>query len=159
MIAIYPDKLELFLSDYPDYIPYPYTQYDQLKTYRRYYTEDNQIIKIIEIYDIFDTKYYSVKLNNSLQAVLPHPVTDIIYELVPLYNKNLSSINIINSDTWFTGAEIKYWFFLNRDSKIIQHFEKYIRYNSMSSLNDISLYRVLYNYDTKSGKIVSKEKE
>jgi len=145
---IYPEKLELFLSDYPDYIPYPYTKYDQLKLYRRYYTEDDQIIKILEIYDILDTTYYYMKINNSLQAVIPYPVNDIKYELIPLYNEELPNEKIINSDQWYTGAEIKYWFFINKidlNSTKYSDLKPYLYINGNCELNDINMYKILYN--------------
>ena len=48
-----------------------------------------------------------------MQAVLSYPVKDILYELVPDHN-NIKNRYIINDDEWYTGAELKYWFFINK---------------------------------------------
>ena len=75
------------------------------------------------------------------------PVNDIIYELVPLYNYNLLHTHIINSNEWYTGAEIKYWFVINGNQldNAYKEFYKYFSANSKVRLFDSKKYLVEYN--------------
>jgi len=156
---IYPENLGSFLVEYPEYIPYQFSkiQNNCLKLYRRYYSYEGNIFKVLEIFNIFNTKYYNIKINNSLQAVISCPVYDILYELVPDH-KNMINRNIINDDNWYTGAEIKYWFFIHNKNieQDYPDFKQYLYIDSKSEINDTGLYKVQYNTKYGYGRIISK---
>lgn len=159
---IYPDNLEDFLYKYPEYIPYKFLENDNLKLYRRYYSTNHDIFKVLEIFEYFGTEYYNILINNSMQAVIPYPVKDILYELSPDY-KDIKNKNILNDNSYYTGAEIKYWFFINginfkkHFTDIFTDIEQYIILNGNNELNDFELYEIEYSVKYRCCKIFSKK--
>ena len=156
-MSIYPDNLGDFLFKYPEYIPYKFEEGTELKLYRRYYSSDNDIFKVLKIYQYFGVEYYDIVINNAMQAVLSYPVSNISYELVPDH-KDIKNKNIINDNEWYTGAEIRYWFFVNRINidRRYPEYKQYIYLNGKSEMKDTGLYKVVYNTKFRHGKIYTK---
>jgi hypothetical protein len=145
---IYPAKISSFLNKHPLYVPYKICKpNERLKYYRRYWFEDRQeIIKVLEIYEIDDIEYYFIKIGTSLYGSIPYPVKEATYELVPDTKDLFSKDNIIGDNNYYTGAEIKFWFFLHKE--ILRKYSKdivsFIDPDSKNVLNDNIYYRVEY---------------
>ena len=149
---IYPPKLEEYIRK-NKFIPRKIRKNEHLKMYHRYWLEDyNDIVKVEDIFFTSGVEYYSVKYN-SMNSCISAPVTAIgTYEL--LYNKDcIEKLNLINSDTSYTGAEIKYWFILNnidlKHGAIYAGFWSFLNPNSNNLLIDNKYYFVSYNKSRK----------
>ena len=92
-----------------------------------------------------------------MQAVLSYPVKDILYELVPDRN-NIKNRYIINDDEWYTGAELKYWFFVNKINidRRFPEYKQYIYPEGKCEVKDSGLYKVVYNDKFRKGRIYTK---
>ena len=149
---IYPAKISSFLKKHPVYVPYKICKpNERLKYYRRYWFEDRQeIIKVLEIYEIDGIEYYFIKIGTSLYGSIPYPVKEATYELVPDTKDLFSRDNIIGDNNYYSGAEIKFWFFLHKDvlKKYSRDIVSFIDTNSKNVLNENIYYRVEYYNDT-----------
>ena len=148
---IYPEKLkEYILSEESniDYIPRHIKFNEHLRLYRRYFVTcfGDDCIKVDEIYDVEGVEYYFVKYPNSLYGTISFPLdNNYTYELL-IDKKDIKNIdNIINTKVSYTGAEIKYWFFIHN---IDLSSEKYIGFwsflnpNSKNVISDDKYYFV-----------------
>lgn len=156
---IYPEKLrEYILSEESqiDYIPRHIKFNEHLRLYRRYWVKyfDDECIKVDEIYEIEGVEYYYVKHPNSLYDTITYPLDcNYTYELL-IDKKDIKNIdNIINTKISYTGAEIKYWFFIHN---IDLSSEKYIGFwsflnpNSKNVISDDKYYFVK-SYEQENG--------
>ena len=93
-----------------------------------------------------------------MQAIISYPVSDVLYELTPDY-KDIKNKEIINDNEYYTGAEIKYWFFANNINldKYYTDLRHYIELDGKCKLNDYELYKIIYSMRYKSGRIFSKK--
>lgn len=141
---IYPDKLESFLMRYPEYIPYKINDSSShLLMYRRYWIDDmNEIIKILDVYEINNIEYYFVKISSSFYGIKPYPVEGLSYELIPDKN-NIKRKFIIDDNIYYNGAEIKFWFFTHGiKSGKYKSAMKYLDNTSKYLLEDSEYYKV-----------------
>lgn len=153
---IYPDKLESFLMRYPEYIPYKISNSeDHLLIYRRYWIDDmNEIIKILDVYEIDDIEYYFIKISTSFYGIKPYPVEGLSYELVPDKN-NIKRKFIIGDNGYYTGAEIRFWFFTHGiELGKYKSARKYLDTTSNYLIEDEEFYTVS---KTQNGRIVIKK--
>ena len=145
--SIYPPKLEEYIKS-SRYIPRKIRKNEHLKIYHRYWLNDyNDAAKVDDIFTENHIEYYSIKYNN-MYGCISNPVSVDTYEL--LYNKNeIEKINIINSSKSYTGAEIKYWFWMNNIDISINSkysgFWSFLNQNSSNILIDNKYYFVSYN--------------
>ena len=144
---IYPSTLANFLKKYPKYIPYRNNdpQY-HLKLYRRYWIDSsNEIIKVMDVYDLDGDEYYFVKANTAFFHILPYPVNPT-HELAQDNKKMFMKESILNDDKWYSGAEIKFWFFCNLSKFINSNYSRdlhmYFDMNSRSLIKDDKYYKV-----------------
>lgn len=162
---IYPEKLkEYILSEESmiDYIPRHIKFKEHLRLYRRYWVNyfDDECIKVDQIYEVDGIEYYSVKCTNCLYETITYPLDcNYTYELM-IDKKDIKNIeSIINTNISYTGAEIKYWFFMN---KIDLSSEKYIGFwsflnpNSKNLISDDKYYFVKSVLDTNGNLIKCK---
>lgn len=149
--TIYPKKLVEFLNTSSNnYIPKRINKNDRLKLYRKYWTSFNDLFfKVMNIYDVNGVEYYSVKYKDMLNGEISYPISDDnIYELL-IDRKQLDKINIINDNTAYSGADIKYWFFIHNidlDSPKYKNFAQFIYPNSNSCISDSKYYKLFTNY-------------
>lgn len=129
------------------YIPRRIKENEHLKQYHRYWSTYSQMIcKVLEIYYVKNSEYYTVKMDSCLYGEITYPLPkDYVYELKIDY-KNLDNLWIINnSKLSLSGAEIRYWFFIkNIDFNDPEYgeFWSYLNYNSKSSISDDKFYFV-----------------
>lgn len=119
---IYPVDFEKEIQE-NKFIPRKIRNNEILKVFHRYWIPYYEgICKIMDITDYDNKKYYHIKFGNNMFAVNQHPLNcEGIYEL--LHNRdNIDQKNIINDLNSYTGAEIKFWFTVN---KINFNKEKY----------------------------------
>lgn len=139
MIKIYPEKLELFLMNNTHYLPRQVTSREHLKRYHRYWlTLSEEYIKVKDIYLVKDTEYYTVKYSKSLFGSLSYPVEEIGYELL-IDKINLHNVKeIVNTKTSYSGAQIKYWFFIHREELDHLKYEGFLPFLDPMSESKIS---------------------
>lgn len=151
---IYSDKLEKFLrEENHQYIPRKIKSNENLKIYKRYWDAfSDTYYKIEKIYNVEDVEYYSVKYLDSMFGEISFPVDfDYTYELMVDKN-NLDKIDIINNKISYSGAEIKYWFFINNidlGSEIYNKFWPFIDPNSKSVISDDKYYFIFATLNKK----------
>jgi hypothetical protein len=142
---IYPDKLESFLMRYPEYIPYKIDESDDnhLQIYRRYWVDDmNEIIKVLDVYEINEIEYYFIKISSSFYGIKPYPVEGLSYELIP-DKTNIKRRFIIGDDMYYSGAVIKFWFFTHgMESGKYKSANKYLNLTSKYLIDDNEFYKV-----------------
>lgn len=148
MKNIYPTKLEEFIMKNSQYVPRLMDPDDkQLKLYHRYwFTLAEQYGKVQEVYKIEDIDYYTMKFPESLFGSITFPEEEIIYELL-IDKNNLKNINIINTRISYSGAQIRYWFFLHKDELGYKYkkFWSFIDPNSKSLIIDNKYYFLYAN--------------
>jgi hypothetical protein len=94
-----------------------------------------------------------------MEGVISEPLEKGIYELYT--SSNIENECIINSSRDYTGAEIKYWFVLNRDKlseEVYDSFYKYLiydKYNNME-ISDTEYYNIV-RYKNKSKILLSRK--
>lgn len=112
---IYPKQLEELLEG-TNYIPRKLKLGENLKQYHRYWSSFFDVFfKVMQIYHVEKTEYYSVKFPNLLFGEISFPVDyNYMYELMVDYHNIKDIENIINHSESFTGAEIRYWFYINK---------------------------------------------
>lgn len=142
---IFPKQVNDFILE-NHYIARKMKPGEHLKQYHRYWSSfSNTTFKVMEIYNIDDREYYSIKFPNLLfgEASYPAP-NDYMFELKVDY-KHIESLNIINSKSSLLGSEIRYWFVINNidlNDSIYSGFWSYLDYNSKSSISDDKYYFV-----------------
>jgi hypothetical protein len=108
-----------------------------------------------QIYFVDDIEYYSVKYPKSLFGEFSFPVNKNTCELY-IDKNNISSIsNIINSNISYSGAEIRYWFFIKNidlSSNAYNGFWSFIDPDSKSLISDDKFYFLKAIY--KDGKYI-----
>lgn len=115
MRNLYPEKLEKFILAGNIYIPRKIKQDEHLKLYKRYWlVQDDEYLKVDQVYSVEDQEYYSVKYLNGLYGEISFPLNhNFTYELF-CDKKNVTNMEtILNQRYSFTGAEIKFWFFIH----------------------------------------------
>lgn len=131
------------------YIPRKFRENEKLKLYHKYWVpEFGGTIKVHEIEYINGIPYYFIKFNWNMSANITYPCnyTDM-YELLHNYD-NIEKENIINSSKSYSGAEIKFWFIVNKidfDDPQYRGFWSFLDDNSMSVVADNKYYFVKYN--------------
>lgn len=143
----YPDKLEQFIREEGhEYIPRRLRKSEHLRLFRRYYrTYTNDCIKVYQIYYANNIEYYSVKYIDMMLGEITYPLNeDDTYELMKDKNDIAHKDNIINDDNKYTGAEIRYWFFVgNRlENPMYERFISYILPYSQNSICDNKTYYI-----------------
>lgn len=134
---IYPLELQKEIRN-NNYIPRKCKPKERLKLYHRYWTPTYGIFKVDDINYIRGVEYYYIKFDsNRMSAVISHPITDTIYEMLHDYDK-IETKTIINSNKSFTGAEIKFWFVKNKIDLSDDKFNGFISFLSINSKNIIS---------------------
>ena len=131
------------------YIPRKFRENEKLKLYHKYWVpEFGGTIKVHEIEYINGIPYYFIKFNRNMSANITYPCnyTDM-YELLHNYD-NIEKENIINSSKSYSGAEIKFWFIVNKidfDDPQYRGFWSFLDDTSMSVVADNKYYFVKYN--------------
>ena len=149
--SIYPPKLEEYIRA-NKFIPRKIRQGEHLKLYHRYWIEEyNDVVKIEDIFLTGGIEYYTIKYNN-MNSCISAPFAGITYEL--LHNKDyIEDEHIINSKISYTGAEIKYWFIMNKIDLNIgskySGFWSFLNPTSKNPLIDNKFYFVSYNKSRK----------
>lgn len=165
MKQLYPEKLEEIIFNNPTHIPYivsPETK--RLKLYRKYFSvERNTLFKVWQIYEVGKELYYSIKYPDHLFGEITYPKGKL-YELFSDSNNIRNTKTIINTKISYTGAEIRYWFFINNKlGKKYKGFIPFINPNSKSCIMDNKYYFVYSKYDEKTNKyyniIIIQDKE
>ena len=138
MINIYPKGIEKILS-YTSYIPRLVRPKEQLRLHHRYHlSEYKSYAEVINIITIGKDKYYTLRFKNSIQACISLPIFDQCWELIADSNNIKKLNNIINNKRSYSGAEIKFWFYINRDKVNNQNYKDFFSYLNRSSLSVIS---------------------
>ena len=146
---IYPKKLSEILLKNADkgcYMPRRIKDGEFLRLFRSYWTpEFNSIFKVESIFNEGEDVYYYIKYGNSAYyGVLSYPVNpECCYELFTNKVLDIKS-NIINDNKMHSGAEIKYWFFINlsqnnnsdNSNEIYKCFMPFICNNGKAQLQD-----------------------
>lgn len=131
------------------YIPRKFRENEKLKLYHKYWVpEFGGTIKVHEIEYINGVPYYFIKFARNMSANITYPCnyTDM-YELLHNYD-NIEKENIINSSKSYSGAEIKFWFIVNKidfDDPQYRGFWSFLDDTSMSVVADNKYYFVKYN--------------
>ena len=142
---IYPEKLEEFIKEGHNYIPRKLKFREHLKLFKRYWLcYSDSYLKVDQIYNIENVEYYSVKFPNSLFGQISYPLDeDSTFELM-LDSNNVENVdNIINTKVSYSGAEIKFWFFIKNidmNSEKYCGFWSFIEPNSKSVISDDKYY-------------------
>jgi hypothetical protein len=151
--SIYPKHVAEYISiSKNNYIPRHIKENEHLKQFHRYLDiYDNFPFKVEEVQYISDTEYYNVRYPDYLYAEIPFPLSSYyIMELLHDNNGIESLDNIINSRKSFTGAEIKYWFFIHRidiEDKKYCGFWSFINPNSKNVISDDKYYFIKGDYE------------
>jgi hypothetical protein len=146
---LYPVGLCEFLRN-NRYIPRRVKEQEHLKTHHKYYSIDmNRYFKVLDVYQIGNIEYYSIRYSNTMQAEISYPITDEIYELLTDFSciKNKA---IINCGEYYSGAEIRYWFFSNNidlNEKDYYGFWGFLDSNSKSKIIDEKRYVIRTDYE------------
>ena len=142
---LYPPKLEEFIKENTCYIPRLIRFDEHLKMYHRYWRiSQSEYFKVYQIYDVEGDEYYSVKYMENLTGELSFPIDkNNIYEL--LYDRRLIGEVpfIINNRISYSGAEIRFWFFIKKidlDSRRFNGFWSYLDPLSKSAISDDKYY-------------------
>lgn len=149
MIHLYPSDLEKYLSkkDYI-YIPRQLKQDEGLKIYKRYWSIYESInYKVDQIFtDKNNIEYYNVKYSGLFFGTITYPVKDT-YELMIDKNNIKSLDNIINTNRMYSGAEIKFWFYIknNLNSEKFNGFLSFLDPNSKNQISDNKMYYLYAN--------------
>lgn len=157
-LSIYPKELGMFIAKARyKYIPRKLKYDEHLRIFKRYWLGEDRFVKVDQIYTVNGNEYYeyhSVKqADQFITGVTTYPLNnDITHELIP--NKVLINKigNIINSNTAYSGAEIKFWFFSRKidiTSEKYNGFISYIDPNSLSLISDNKFYYVRASQDEK----------
>ena len=152
-IILYPKKLKENIINH-NFIPRRIKPDERLKLYHKYWMDSfKNIVKVVDIINIEETEYYLVTYNN-MSAVISYPINynDTTYEM--LHSTNIESEKIINSYSFYTGAEIKYWFIINKDNMTNDEYNGLYPYISGDKeLTDNKRYMILK--ENKEYKILS----
>lgn len=145
---IYSEALEEEIIN-THYIPRKFRPNEKLKLYHKYWIpEFGGTIKVHEIEYISGVPYYFIKFSKNMSANITYPVMySEMYELLHNYD-NIEKENIINSSKSYSGAEIKFWFIVNKidfDDPIYRGFWSFLDDTSMSVVADNKYYFVKYN--------------
>ena len=144
---IYPSKLELEIRK-NKYIPRQINKRERLKLYHKYYLPDYGIIKVEDIELIEQVEYDFIRYDTIKRGCITHPVDNIgVYELLHNFD-DIDKENIINSSKTFSGAEIKFWFVVNKinfDNPNYKGFYQFLDPLSNNLLVDTKYYYVIYN--------------
>lgn len=143
MKEIYPNELVDIIKQF-NYIPRKLSINERLKLYHRYWIPDfGGMIKVKDICKVDKVDYYIIKYKDNLSICFPHPLDDYetSYELLHDYT-DIHKENIINSGKAYSGAEIKYWFTINR-SRYYSKFLKYLTIGNKKLIQDNKKYFVI----------------
>lgn len=145
---IYSEALEEEIIN-TKYIPRKFKENEKLKLYHKYWIpEFGGTIKVHEIEYINGIPYYFIKFNKNMSANITYPCNYIdMYELLHNYD-NIENENIINSSKSYSGAEIKFWFIVNKinfNDYRYKGFWSFVDDTSMSVVADNKYYFVKYN--------------
>lgn len=154
MRHLYPEKLEEIISNNPSHIPYIVSaETKNLKLFRKYFSVDrNTIFKVWQMYEAGKYKYYSVKYPDHLFGEITFP-TGRLFELFSDSNNIKNIKSIINTKISYTGAEIRYWFFINKKlGRKYKGFIPFIDPNSKSCIMDNKYYFIYSKYNPKTDK-------
>lgn len=141
---IYPKQITNFLKNNNQYIPKRMDKNEHLKLYKRYWLLDSEIqFKVQRVYQVFNREYYTVRYPESLYGEISYPINESFYEL-SIYKGHILNIdNIVNCKKSFTGSEIKFWFYRNKDNLDEYKFRKFfpfVDYKSLSCIADDKYY-------------------
>ena len=131
------------------YNPTKFRENEKLKLYHKYWIpEFGGTIKVQEIEYINGVPYYFIKFSKNMSANITYPCNYTeMYELLHNYD-NIEKENIINSSKSYSGAEIKFWFIVNKidfDDPQYRGFWSFLDDTSMSVVADNKYYFVKYN--------------
>ena len=149
---IYPEYLSHLINrrrDLENYVPRLMSKDDDLRLFHKYVSMsdiyDRDPFKVESTFVEDGTVYYCIKnLVTSRFAVIPAPVDNIDYEFIRDRN-DLKHAKIINSENYYYGSEIKYWFYIHKidlDSDKYRVFRKYIEANEDNTIIDNNVYQV-----------------
>lgn len=147
---IYPKELEKIVQE-TKLIPRKIYYEEKLKLYHKYFIPiyGSEVIKVENISTIYETEYYFIRYGNKMNGCLSYPIYRNSYELLHNDN-NIGDSEIINSNIAYSGAEIKFWFFINNidfDKEEYKGFYSYIDPKNIKSIYDNKYYLVKYNPD------------
>ena len=130
---------------------------ESLKIHHKYWLQDfESIVKVEEMFYINDDIYYTIKdcLTGRYAAI---SITDnsVNYELLNDYNDIISTDDIVNTKIYYTGAEIKTWFFYNGSNKYESFYSYLDFYDNKHSISDSKNYFLVADVDEKTGKYIN----
>lgn len=159
MKNIYSLELEKYIKKYK-VIPRKIKSNERLKLYHKYWLPYyDGPCKVLDIFNIGPVEYYFIRFSNRYTAINSYPIKEG-YELFNDYD-NLYSKNIINDNNSYTGAEIKYWFTINKTNITKNAYKNYYTYLDPSSnklLSDNKYYKVLHDNTYKQKYIIMTDK-
>lgn len=127
-------------------IPRILKQGEHLKLYHKYWLDNYGAVKVQDIFIEKGTEYYIIRYSDRMSSCIPYPATGIYtFELLHNSERGMENEDVINSGQYYTGAEIRYWFYINDKIKKFADIFKYLSYTSDSALIDNKLYKVTYN--------------
>lgn len=138
IIHIYDERLEKEIIN-TKYIPRKIKSNEKLKIHHKYWiNEYNGTVKVSDIDYIAGTEYYTIKFDKNMSACFSYPVYfSEIYELLH-NNENIENQDIINSKLSYSGAEIKFWFIVNKIDLSNPDYKGFIPFLIPSSKNVVS---------------------
>ena len=102
---------------------------------------------------INDDIYYTIRdCYTNRYAAICISETSVNYELLIDYNEVVNIEEIVNTDQYYTGAEIRIWFFYNGMGDKYECFHSYLDfYDQRHSISDSKNYYLYADIDEKSG--------
>lgn len=131
------------------YIPRRIKKNERLKVFHKYWMpEFGGTVKVNEIEYYNGTAYYFLRFAKNMMANITHPVEqENVYELLHNYDE-IEKDNIINSSKSYSGAEIKFWFIVNKidfSNPLYEGFLSFVNDKSLNVVSDNKFYFVKYN--------------
>lgn len=150
MKHIYPKELEKEIIK-SKYIPRKFQRNERMKLYHKYWVPLYEgVVKVDDIMMIDNVEYYFIKYSNKMVGCTTYPLYyNDAYELLHNYD-SIEKDQIINSNKSYSGAEIKFWFILNRinfDNSKYKGFWPFVNPYSMNVIADNKYYFVVNNKD------------
>lgn len=146
-LVLYPDVLQSEVVKSKKYIPRKLCHKEHMKIYHKYYNQEYGIFKVQEIYYEKSTEYYHINFGKEMNAVIQYPSynNNKTYELLYNYD-NIEDKSIINNQLKsFTGAEIKFWFTVNKVNFLHENYRGFFNDLKNNKLYDTKKYHIRRN--------------
>lgn len=140
-MTIYPKSIEECLESRQDkYIPRKLNKDEHLRLYKRYFQLfQNVYFKVIDVYNVEDIEYYTIRYHESLIGEISYPLDNsTTYEMMIDKHEIANLDNMINVSHSYTGAEIKYWFYSHNIDLSSDQYIGFASFIISGSKNEIS---------------------